>query len=289
MGLFQKIFGSKNERELRKLQPIVDRIASLEAKIKTKSDAELKATTGELRRSSTTARRSTTSCRRRSRSCAKPACASSRCVTTTCRSSAASSCTRAASPRCAPARARRSSRRCRRYLNALAGKGVHVVTVNDYLARRDAEWMGRLQLPRAATGVVVHGLEDFERQAAYNCDITYGQNNEFGFDYLRDNMKLRAGSHGPARPQLRGRRRGRLDPDRRSAHAAHHLRSAEQSADPYVTVDRLIPRLKREVDYTVDEKAHQAMLTDDGVEKIEQAAQTSTTCTTPRTSSSSTT
>ena len=77
-------------------------------------------------------------------------------------------------------------------LNALSGRGVHVVTVNDYLARRDAEWMGRLYtFCGLSTGVVVHGLTDAERQAAYGCDITYGQNNEFGFDYLRDNMKFR--------------------------------------------------------------------------------------------------
>ena len=77
------------------------------------------------------------------------------------------------------------------YLNALSGKGVHVVTVNDYLARRDAEWMGRLyRFMGLSTGVVVHGVSDRQRQKEYGCDITYGQNNEFGFDYLRDNMKF---------------------------------------------------------------------------------------------------
>jgi preprotein translocase subunit SecA len=76
------------------------------------------------------------------------------------------------------------------YLNALAGKGVHVVTVNDYLARRDAEWMGQIYNFLGLTvGVIVHGLDDEERKAAYACDVTYGTNNELGFDYLRDNMK----------------------------------------------------------------------------------------------------
>src|SRR6201998_4769640 len=76
-------------------------------------------------------------------------------------------------------------------LNALAGRGVHVVTVNDYLARRDAEWMGRISnFLGLNVGVIVHGLNDQQRKEAYNCDITYGQNNEFGFDYLRDNMKF---------------------------------------------------------------------------------------------------
>jgi preprotein translocase subunit SecA len=76
------------------------------------------------------------------------------------------------------------------YLNALAGKGVHVVTVNDYLARRDAEWMGQIyRFLGMSVGVIVHGLDDAERAQAYACDITYGTNNEYGFDYLRDNMK----------------------------------------------------------------------------------------------------
>src|SRR5512135_3422939 len=78
------------------------------------------------------------------------------------------------------------------YLNALDSKGVHVVTVNDYLAKRDSEWMGRIYRSLGmSVGVIVHDLDDQERQAAYNCDITYGTNNEFGFDYLRDNMKFR--------------------------------------------------------------------------------------------------
>src|SRR5678816_205933 len=78
------------------------------------------------------------------------------------------------------------------YLNALAGKGVHVVTVNDYLAKRDSEWMGQIYgFLGLTTGVIVHGIEDDERKAAYACDVTYGTNNELGFDYLRDNMKYR--------------------------------------------------------------------------------------------------
>ncbi len=97
------------------------------------------------------------------------------------------------------------------YLNALAGKGVHVVTVNDYLARRDAEWMGRIYNFLGLTvGIIVHGLDDDERRAAYAADITYGTNNEFGFDYLRDNMKYELGADGAARPCLRDRRRSRI-------------------------------------------------------------------------------
>ena len=111
------------------------------------------------------------------------------------------------------------------YLNAPRGKGVHVVTVNDYLAKRDSDWMGRLyRFLGLSVGVIQHHLGDHERQVAYGADITYGTNNEFGFDYLRDNMKFDLGQLRPARPQLRGRGRGRLDPDRRGADAPHHQR-----------------------------------------------------------------
>ena len=146
------------------------------------------------------------------------------------------------------------------YLNALAGKGVHVVTVNDYLARRDAEWMGAaLQLPRP------RGRRDRARPRptpsgsdAYAADITYGQNNEFGFDYLRDNMKFAPGGLRPARAQLRHRRRGRLDPDRRGAHAAHHLRARPRSRPTSTTSSTaIIPRAdqkRRRATSRVDEK-----------------------------------
>ena len=111
------------------------------------------------------------------------------------------------------------------YLNALEGKGVHVVTVNDYLAKRDSEWMGRLYKSLGLqVGVIVHDLDDQERQDAYGADITYGTNNEFGFDYLRDNMKFRIEDCVQRRAPLRHRRRSRLDPDRRSAHPADHFR-----------------------------------------------------------------
>jgi preprotein translocase subunit SecA len=113
------------------------------------------------------------------------------------------------------------------YLNALSGNGVHVVTVNDYLARRDAEWMARIYgFLGLTTGIITHGIDDDERREAYACDITYATNNELGFDYLRDNMKFDLAADGPARPQLRHRRRGRLHPYGRGTHPADHLRPA---------------------------------------------------------------
>ncbi len=111
------------------------------------------------------------------------------------------------------------------YLNALPGRGAHLVTVNYYLARRDSQWMGHVY---RFLGLSVGCIDDTEpgtpeRRAAYAADITYGTNNEFGFDYLRDNMVVHARAARAARPLVRDRRRGRLDPDRRGAHAAHHL------------------------------------------------------------------
>ena len=99
-------------------------------------------------------------------------------------------------------KARRWWRPCAVYLNALTGKGVHLVTVNDYLVRRDLAWMGQIyNFLGLTTGIIVHGLDDVERKAAYAADITYGTNNEFGFDYLRDNMKYCARPDGAARPR----------------------------------------------------------------------------------------
>ena len=110
------------------------------------------------------------------------------------------------------------------YLNALTGKGVHIVTVNDYLARRDADWMGKVYGALGlTTGVVYPQQPEDEKRAAYEADVTYATNNELGFDYLRDNMKSELKRDDPARPQLRHRGRGRLDPHRRGADAADHL------------------------------------------------------------------
>ena len=112
------------------------------------------------------------------------------------------------------------------YLNALAGKGVHVVTVNDYLARRDADWMGQIyRFLGMSVGVIVHGQDDATKRAQYAADITYGTNNEFGFDYLRDNMKYRLEDMVQRDFFYRHRGRGGLDLDRRGAHPADHFRS----------------------------------------------------------------
>ena len=158
------------------------------------------------------------------------------------------------------------------YLNALSGKGVHIVTVNDYLARRDAEWMGRIYKFLGLTvGVILsNDRDDFEKQKAYRADITYGQNNEFGFDYLRDNMKL-----SPDRMVQRELNFAVVDEVDSilidEARTPLIISSpTEESADLYYRVNQLIPRLKKDVDFSVDEKAHSAMLTDAGIDKVER-------------------
>jgi preprotein translocase subunit SecA len=156
-------------------------------------------------------------------------------------------------------------------LNSLTGRGVHVVTVNDYLARRDAEWMGRIYTYLGLTvGVVVHGLTDQERKEAYGADITYGQNNEFGFDYLRDNMKFNLEDYVQ-------REHNYAIVDEVDSILIDEARTpliisgaSEESTDTYYIVDRVIPRLRGEDHYTIDEKMRTVALTEDGVTRVEQ-------------------
>ncbi|MBF7081637.1 preprotein translocase subunit SecA [Desulfallas sp. Bu1-1] len=157
------------------------------------------------------------------------------------------------------------------YLNALEGRGVHVVTVNDYLARRDSEWMGRIyKFLGLSVGLIVHGLDWNERKHAYRCDVTYGTNNEFGFDYLRDNMALRP-------EQLVQRELNYAIVDEVDSILIDEARTpliisgqADKATDHYYTFARLVPKLKRDTDYTVDEKAHTVVLTEEGVARVEQ-------------------
>jgi len=157
------------------------------------------------------------------------------------------------------------------YLNAITGKGVHIITVNDYLARRDAEWMGHIyKFLGLSVGAIVHGMDDYERKEAYNTDIIYGTNNEFGFDYLRDNMKFDPDT-------LVQRELYFAVVDEVDSILIDEARTpliisgpAEKSTHLYYQVNSIIPALEAETDYTVDEKAKSAMLTEDGVAKAEK-------------------
>ncbi|MBO8127080.1 MAG: preprotein translocase subunit SecA [Firmicutes bacterium] len=157
------------------------------------------------------------------------------------------------------------------YLNALTGKGVHVVTVNDYLAKRDAEWMGQVyRFLGLSVGVILHGMDSRQRKQAYACDITYGTNNEFGFDYLRDNMVVHP-------DQLVQRELNYAIVDEVDSILIDEARTpliisgeSDQPTELYYRVAKYIPLLKPEEDYTVDEKAKACALTEEGVAKMEK-------------------
>jgi preprotein translocase subunit SecA len=156
------------------------------------------------------------------------------------------------------------------YLNALAGKGVHIVTVNDYLARRDAEWMGQIYKFLGLTvGVIVHGLDDNERAQAYACDITYGTNNEYGFDYLRDNMKyemaqmVQRGHHYAIVDEVDSIL---VDEARTPLIISGPL---DDRSDLYLAIDQVLPRLQKS-DYDLDEKQRAVSLTEAGNEHMEE-------------------
>jgi preprotein translocase subunit SecA len=155
------------------------------------------------------------------------------------------------------------------YLNALAGKGVHVVTVNDYLARRDADWMGNIyKFLGLSVGVIVHGLDDSERKLAYGCDITYGTNNEYGFDYLRDNMKYRLEDmvqRGHFYAIVDEVDSILIDEARTPLIISGPL---DDRSDFYNTIDTFFPKLDKS-DYDVDEKQRTVTLTEAGMEKLE--------------------
>ena len=157
------------------------------------------------------------------------------------------------------------------YLNALAGRGVHVVTVNDYLAKRDAEWMGQIYGFLGLTvGVIVHGLEDPERKAAYACDVTYGTNNELGFDYLRDNMKYRVEDmvqRGHVYAIVDEVNSILIDEARTPLIISGPL---DDRSDFYNTIDKFIPNLDK-ADFEVDEKQRTVNLSEGGMSKMEQA------------------
>ena len=157
------------------------------------------------------------------------------------------------------------------YLNALEGKGCHVVTVNDYLAKRDAEWMSPIYHFLGLTvGVIVHGMDDDERRKAYGADITYGTNNEFGFDYLRDNMKFSLEDYVQREFNF-------AIVDEVDSILIDEARTpliisgaSEESTDKYYKINQIIPRLKQDKDYTIEEKSKTVVLTEEGVSNVEK-------------------
>ncbi|MGA8279440.1 MAG: preprotein translocase subunit SecA [Desulfobacterales bacterium] len=269
-----KVFGSKNERELKKLQPVIEQINALETDLRALSDDQLKGHTAKFKERLQNgeplddllpeafavvreASRRTLNMRHfdvqllggtvlHQGKIAEMKTGEGKTLVAT-----------------LPA-----------YLNALTGKGVHIVTVNDYLASRDTRWMGTIYTFLGLTvGTIVHGLDDAERKKAYGADITFGTNNEFGFDYLRDNMKF-------DRQSLVQRELHYAIVDEVDSILIDEARTpliisgpAERSTDLYYQVNNIIPRLKKESDYSIDEKARTVVLTEEGVAKAEKLLQ----------------
>ena len=157
------------------------------------------------------------------------------------------------------------------YLNALTGKGCHLVTVNDYLARRDAGWMGPIYNFLGLTvGVIVHGMDDDERRQAYNADITYGTNNEFGFDYLRDNMKYTLEEY--VQRDFHYAIVDEVDSILIDEARTPLIISgpSEESTEKYYRINQVIPRLRKDEDYTVEEKTRTVVLTEEGIARVEK-------------------
>ncbi len=273
LSLIKKIFKSPNEKELERLQPIVDHINSLEPEIKKLSDQELKGKTNEFKNRFNqgetldellpeafavvreAARRSTVEKFRHfdvqlmggivlhQGKIAEMKTGEGKTLAAT-----------------LPA-----------YLNALAGKGVHVVTVNDYLAKRDSEWMGKIyRFLGLSVGVILNGMSHQERKEAYNCDITYGTNNEFGFDYLRDNMALRP--EDVVQRELNYAILDEVDSILIDEARTPLIISGpvQESTKDYTKFNRVIPHLIKGKDFELDEKNRVVHLTEDGVARVEK-------------------
>ena len=269
-NLLTKVFGSKNERELRKLQPVVEAINSLEQKMRAMNDEQLKAQNylfkerfekGEslediLPEAFATVREASVRALNMRHfdvqliggivlhqgKIAEMKTGEGKTLAAT-----------------LPA-----------YLNSLQGKGVHIVTVNDYLAKRDTEWMGNIyNFLGISVGTILHGLDDDERKKAYGADIAYGTNNEFGFDYLRDNMKFYKDSivQGELNFAIVDEVDSILVDEARTPLIISG--PAEKSTNLYYKVNSIIPRLVRDKDFTIDEKARTAVLTEGGVARAE--------------------
>lgn len=272
MGMFKALFGTYSEREVKRIKPLVDKIESLDSAMGELSEEQLKAKTGEFRE------------RYKNGESLDDLLPEAFAVV------------REASWRVLKMKHYREQliggivlhqgriaemktgegktlvATLPAYLNAISGEGVHVITVNDYLASRDREWMGQIyEYLGLTTGVVVHDLNNDQRREAYNADITYGTNNEFGFDYLRDNMVI----YKEERVQ---RGLNFVIVDEVDSILIDEARTpliisgaGEKSTEFYKVADYFVKTLIAEEDYTIDEKANAVMLTDKGIEKAERA------------------
>ncbi len=267
----QKIFGTSHEREMKRLQPMVDKINSLENQISILRDSELQAKSAEFKQRIQNGQSLDEILPEAFAVCRE---ASKRTIGLRHYDVQLIGGMVLHSGKIAEMKTGEGKTLVATlpvYLNSLGGKGVHVVTVNDYLAKRDAEWMGRVyKWLGMSIGTITHELDDRQRRESYYSDITYGTNNEFGFDYLRDNMKFGFGDY-VQRPH------NYAIVDECDSILVDEARTpliisgpAEESSDKYLIVNRLIPQLKNTTHFTTEEKSKTVMLTEEGNDKVEQ-------------------
>jgi len=270
-SLIKKIVGSKNERELRRIQPLVDKISQLEPNISPLSDDQLRAKTSEFKGRV-----------ERGESIEEILPEAFAVVRETAKRTLGERhydvqliggivLHEGKIAEMATGEGKTLVSTLPAYLNALKGEGVHIVTVNDYLAKRDSEWMGVIyRFLGLSVGVILHELNDQERKKAYHCDITYGTNNEFGFDYLRDNMKFTLEDY--VQRDLNYAIVDEVDSILIDEARTPLIISgpAEESTDKYYKINRIIPSLKQGKDYQLEEKSHTAFLTEEGVAHVEK-------------------
>jgi len=270
-NLVAKVFGTKHDREVKKLQPLVDRINSLESEIKALPDQQLKAKTPEFRER---LERGESLDELLPETFAVVREVALRVLglrpfDVQLMGGIVLHQGKIAEMKTGEGKTLVATMPV--YLNALTGRGVHVVTVNDYLATRDSEWMGQVyRFLGLDVGVIVHGLEDTERKSSYRADVTYGTNNEFGFDYLRDNMKY-------SLEDMVQREFYYAIVDEVDSILIDEARTpliisgpSEDSTDLYYKVNQISPHLQKDIDFTVDEKARAVSLTEEGVAKCEK-------------------
>jgi len=270
-SIIKKIVGSKNERELKRIQPLVQRINDQESKIQPLNDDQLRARTGEFKERID-----------RGESLEEILPEAFAVVRETARRTLGERhydvqliggivLHEGKISEMATGEGKTLVSTLPAYLNSLRGEGVHIVTVNDYLAKRDSEWMGAIyRFLGLSVGVIVHELNDQERKKAYGCDITYGTNNEFGFDYLRDNMKFDIQDY--VQRDLNYAIVDEVDSILVDEARTPLIISGptEESTDKYYKINRIIPSLKQGKDYQIEEKTHAAFLTEEGVAQVER-------------------
>lgn len=272
LDVAKKIFGSRNEREVKRVQPIVQKINSLEAGLQALSQEQLQAKTAEFKERVAGGEtldhilpEAFAVCREMGKRVLKMRHFDVQLI-----GGMMLHWGRVAEMRTGEGKTLVATLPV--YLNALEGKGVHVITVNDYLAKRDSEWMGQLYTALGlSVGVIVHGLNDNQRRENYAADITYGTNNEFGFDYLRDNMKFRLEDfvQRPLNFAIVDEVDSILIDEARTPLIISG--PTDESTDKYYLINSIMPQLQNVRDYVIEEKNKSAALTEEGVATVEKA------------------